>query len=182
MPTRMAKPDFRPMPVHKVIYHPAMMAAIGPVYRAVTLIAITYWLAGCRELPNDATAFSAIARTPNAHLTPIKPAILSAWSEIAPILKTDWEAQVAHEKHRHDRAQIGGKAAAANARLKRQAIIETSPPPPHAARTEPLSTELRRQIAKAATFQTTSGNARLSDGSGSAGKSPEPAPSPAQAA
>lgn len=98
------------MPVHPLLECPALIGAIGPVYRAVMCLSFTYWLTGCRGVPNDQTNMAALIRVPQAHIGPIKPAIDAAISELFPILKAEYEAAFKSKAARIAIAKIGNRA------------------------------------------------------------------------
>ena len=75
------------MPVHLVVHAPAVVSASGGIARAVLFLAVSYWMGGCRGLPDDEPSQAALARMATGAWRDLKPAVLAALREIEPELK-----------------------------------------------------------------------------------------------
>jgi hypothetical protein len=110
---------FLPMPLGPLLNCPALIAAPGAVYRAVMCLAITYWLAGCRDLPPDPTQLAALIRLPNGHYNGIKSAVKAATDELFPVLKAEYDAR--HKSRENVRASALHAASFSPNHAKRRA-------------------------------------------------------------
>lgn len=79
-----------PMPLAPLLACPALISAEGPVYRAATVLAIVYWMTGCRPLPTDNTSIAALVRIPTSHATLIRSALDTALAELLPMLAAEY--------------------------------------------------------------------------------------------
>jgi hypothetical protein len=127
------------MPLHPLLTCGALISADGAVYRAVTCLAVTYWLSGCRPLPDNAQSLSALIRLPQGHMTRMKPAIDAALAELLPMLASEYR------RYRETATMRKAIAIAANAesvrvrRAKAQRDANHLPSSPNSPRLQPAT-------------------------------------------
>lgn len=71
-----------------------LQACSGPVYRAISILAVAYWRAGCKDFPTDEVSLASLLRLPTPHIRPIKSAVLNGLAEITPDLDAEYQERM----------------------------------------------------------------------------------------
>lgn len=114
--------DILPMPLAPLLTCPALIGAPGAVYRAVTCLAFTYWLSGCRPLPRDPAQLAALVRLSPGHMTPIRSAVDAAMAELFPVLKAEFDARYHSRSAQRAAALHASQVARSNGSRKGKSI------------------------------------------------------------
>jgi hypothetical protein len=90
-------------PIRHIVETNALHAASGSVRRAVTMIAHSYWIAGCEMPADDDASLSLMSTMANSQYTTIAEHVRKIWNELQPILAADYRERV--DKHSKRAAQ-----------------------------------------------------------------------------
>lgn len=79
-----------PLPVGPLYLAQSIVCAEGAVYRAAIVIAIAFWVSGCRTRPTSQGQLATLARLPQSHMDRMQPALSDALDELFPMLEAEW--------------------------------------------------------------------------------------------
>src|SRR5690242_8415990 len=100
---RKTPPRFDPgMPLAPLRDSATLQVATGNVYAFAIALLITYWSSGCKPLPRNVVALSALLRRPNNHVSPHLSAILATLDELCPVLSAIYADMLAVRKVKAD--------------------------------------------------------------------------------
>lgn len=125
---RKGPPRFDPgMPIAPLRNSATLQVATGNVYAFAIALLVTYWSSGCKPLPRNVVALSALLRRPNNHVSPHLSAILVTLDELCPVLSAIYADMLAVRKVKADRMRA---AIEAGARKRASRFLAQSPPSP----------------------------------------------------